>query len=90
MRKKSARPTSVGFEHAFRIAQEYVGAYKVVTPVDELPQHGIYVIDAKAVSPKAVFFFEVLDQGAQHVGGTQYLSVSKSSGAVTDLGMIGE
>lgn len=77
-------------EHTTRIAQSYPGAFKEVAHCAALPSRGIYTVDSQATSPASMFFFAVTDVQRFRVGGTEDLAVSKATGVVTELGMIGE
>ncbi len=88
--KNGAAIEHVDLQRATEVAQQYAGAYKCVVHC-ELPYGvGLYVIDARVLSPAVSFIFAVSDRQAHHVGGTDYLAVSRETGATMELGRLGE
>ena len=79
----------IDIERATEIAQSYAGAFKRVVYCTDLPVPA-YLADPQAASAKMTLFFAVLNVRQAHVGATDYIGVSKMTGAITSFGRLGE
>lgn len=84
-------PALLDLGTARRIAQEHVGADMRVTACWQPPE-GIYrtSLNETEGADDHIFYFAVVEAIQKAVGGTRHVAVDRKTGAIIELGSIGE